>query len=88
MCPSGSESFELVTGYVYTAPTETIELKAGVLQLQQCLQMCRDHEDCRSVNFETGLCVLFSSSASERPQSLSPSQFPVFTIYAEKVCVQ
>ncbi|XP_022661228.1 uncharacterized protein LOC111250361 isoform X3 [Varroa destructor] len=88
VCPSGGESFELVTGYVYTAPTETIELKAGVLQLQQCLQMCRDHNACRSVNFETGLCVLFSSSASERPESLSPSQFPVFTIYAEKVCIQ
>jgi len=41
-----------------------------------------------SVNYETGLCVLFSTSADTTPGALSPSQFPVFTLYAQKICVR
>lgn len=40
-----------------------------------------------SCSFETGLCVLLSNSAQHKPQLLKESQFPVFTIYAQKVCI-
>ncbi|KAL3221260.1 hypothetical protein MRX96_029592 [Rhipicephalus microplus] len=86
-CPNGRLTFELVTGYVYSAPSDTIELKPGTLQLTDCLDHCRRNASCQSVNFETGLCVLFTSSATERPASLAVSQFPVFTLYAQKICL-
>ncbi|XP_054931175.2 uncharacterized protein [Dermacentor andersoni] len=86
-CPNGRLTFELVTGYVYSAPSDTIELKPGTLQLTDCLEHCRRNASCQSVNFETGLCVLFTSSATERPASLAVSQFPVFTLYAQKICL-
>ncbi|XP_064477440.1 uncharacterized protein LOC135391215 [Ornithodoros turicata] len=86
-CPNGYITFEVITGYVYTAPSDTIELKPGTLQLTECLNHCKRNKTCQSVNFETGLCVLFTSSATERPTGLSISQFPVFTIYAQKICL-
>lgn len=58
------------------------------LQLTDCLNECRKNSTCQSINFETGLCVLLNTSATERPQSLIKSQFPVFTIYAEKICLK
>ncbi|KPM06312.1 Zona pellucida-like and PAN domain containing protein [Sarcoptes scabiei] len=60
----------------------------GVLHLAECLDHCRQNQTCSSLNFETGLCVLLSSSARQLPQALTPSQFPVFTIYAEKICLK
>ncbi|KAH9366355.1 hypothetical protein HPB48_006193 [Haemaphysalis longicornis] len=86
-CPNGRLTFELITGFVYSAPSDTIELKPGTLQLTDCLEHCRRNASCQSVNFETGLCVLFTSSATERPASLAVSQFPVFTLYAQKICL-
>ncbi|KFM64709.1 hypothetical protein X975_00721, partial [Stegodyphus mimosarum] len=64
-----------------------MELVPGTLKLTDCLALCNLNATCQAVNFETGLCVLFSSSAVQRPSSLTPSQFPVFTIYAHKVCL-
>ncbi|GIY17276.1 uncharacterized protein CEXT_557521 [Caerostris extrusa] len=86
-CSSGFITFELITGYVYTSPGDTMELVPGTLQLTECLSLCSANATCQAINFETGLCVLFSSSANQRPASLTPSQFPVFTIYAHKVCL-
>ncbi|CAL1266420.1 unnamed protein product [Larinioides sclopetarius] len=87
-CSMEQQSFELVTGYVFTAPDDTLELVPGTLHLTECLSYCRHNTSCRAVNFETGLCVLFSSSASDRPEALTSSEFPVFTIYAQKICLQ
>nr|XP_027196498.1 uncharacterized protein LOC113790984 [Dermatophagoides pteronyssinus] len=60
----------------------------GVLHLADCLDYCRQNQTCNSLNFETGLCVLLSSSAIQLPDALTPSQFPVFTIYAQKICLK
>lgn len=59
----------------------------GTLQLTECLQSCKQNDSCQSVNFETGLCVLLIHSAREKPEALTSSQFPVFTIYAQKMCL-
>ncbi|XP_067124727.1 uncharacterized protein [Centruroides vittatus] len=86
-CRNGHMTFEMVTGFVYTAPTDTLEVLPGTLQLTECMNYCKRNETCQSINFETGLCVLFSSSAVSSTESLTPSQFPVFTIYAHKICL-
>ena len=89
-CPF--ENFELITGHVYSASAaETIATVPETLQLTDCLERCRNETECRSINFETGLCVLFNSSVasvnSMTESGLRPSSFPVFTIYAQKVCI-
>ncbi|KAI1292484.1 hypothetical protein HDE_06924 [Halotydeus destructor] len=66
---------------------DTLATIPDSLQLTDCLEKCRLDQQCQSVNFETGLCVLFNSSASGSGAGLKPSQFPVFTIYAQKVCL-
>ncbi|XP_054707405.1 uncharacterized protein LOC129217167 isoform X2 [Uloborus diversus] len=86
-CAPEQQTFELVTAFVFTAPDDTLELVPGTLHLTDCLSYCRHNASCRSVNYETGLCVLFSSSATQRPEALTSSQFPVFTIYAQKICL-
>lgn len=86
-CSSGTLTFELITGHVYTSPADTVTMLPGVLHLSECLEHCRSNQSCNSLNFETGLCVLLSSSALQRPFALTPSQFPVFTLYAHKVCL-
>ena len=37
------------------------------LQLTECLDQCRNNDSCNSVNYETGLCVLFSQTADKLP---------------------
>ena len=66
---TGSESvhFELVTGQVYTAPTDMLDSRPGTLMLTDCIELCLSNSTCQSANFETGLCVLFSSSAQSSP---------------------
>ncbi|XP_063988644.1 uncharacterized protein LOC135168415 [Diachasmimorpha longicaudata] len=86
-CDPEMVGFELVTGYVYTAPTNMIETRAGTLMLTECLEFCQANDSCQAVNYETGLCVLFSSNADNNPGALTQSQFPVFTIYAQKSCL-
>jgi len=86
-CEESDVEFELITGFVYSNADDIIESNIGALQMAECLQQCRANVQCRALNFETGLCVLFKSQSGENSDSLSASQFPVFTLYAQKVCV-
>lgn len=65
-CPPVDSTFELVTGWMYSAPQNILETKAGVLQLPDCLSACKNNVSCQALNFETGLCVLFKSQAGDR----------------------
>ena len=64
-CPQDQISFEMITGYVYTAPADMLDSQPGTLMLTDCIDTCRANASCRSINYETGLCVLFASSADE-----------------------
>jgi len=85
-CDPDKISFELVTGFVYSAPSDMLDSQPGTLMLTDCIDMCRNNRSCLSVNYETGLCVLFSSNADMYPGALTASQFPVFTLYVQKNC--
>ena len=61
------EAFELVTGFVFTSPDSILDTRPGVLKLDECIEACNLNSTCLSVNYETGLCVLFSSSADQTP---------------------
>lgn len=71
-----------------SAPADSMIMQPGTLQLTDCLNLCRQNASCLAINFETGLCVLLQESADKNPQALQKSQFPVFTIYAHKICLQ
>lgn len=87
-CPSGLLTFELSTGFIYKpSSAETLDMKPSTLQLTDCLDYCLHNASCLAINFEMGLCVLLSTSAKQNPYNLYSSQFPVFTIYAEKKCL-
>ena len=64
-CPDEQLSFEMVTGYVYTAPADMLDSQPGTLMLTDCIDTCRKNSSCRSINYETGLCVLFASNADD-----------------------
>ena len=64
-CPEGQLSFEMISGYVYTAPADMLDSQPGTLMLTDCIDKCRANATCKSINYETGLCVLFASSADE-----------------------
>ena len=68
-CPSPADNvhFELVTGKVFTAPEDMLDSRPGTLMLTDCIDLCMSNNTCRAANFETGLCVLFSSSAQQFP---------------------
>ncbi len=66
-CPDADVHFELITGFVYTAPDDMLDSRPGTLMLTDCIELCRRNATCRAANFETGLCVLFASSAEEYP---------------------
>lgn len=68
-CPEDSVTFELITGYVYSAPADMLDSQPGTLMLTDCIQTCRQNASCQSINYETGLCVLFSSNADAMPGS-------------------
>lgn len=45
--------------------------------LTDCLEACQSNDTCGAVNYETGLCVLFSSNADKQPgKRQSALQFP------------
>lgn len=69
-CPPVDSTFELVTGWMYSAPQSILETKAGVLQLPDCLSACKNNATCQALNFETGLCVLFKSQAGDNKGKL------------------
>ena len=64
-CPDDQLSFEMISGYVYTAPADMLDSQPGTLMLTDCIDKCRANATCKSINYETGLCVLFASSADE-----------------------
>ena len=66
-CPSDSITFELITGYVYSAPADMLDSQPGTLMLTDCIDTCRKNTSCQSINYETGLCVLFSSNSDSTP---------------------
>jgi len=67
-CAAQSDTtFELMTGYVFTSPTEILDTRPDTLQLADCIEFCRANAVCRALNFETGLCVLFKSNAVVSP---------------------
>ncbi|XP_005177489.2 uncharacterized protein LOC101896863 [Musca domestica] len=86
-CDPDMIGFEIITGYVLSAPSKMLDTLPGTLMLTDCLEACQINESCSAVNYETGLCVLFKTTADKTPGSLSRSQFPVFTIYAQKSCL-
>ena len=64
-CPEAEMTFEMVTGFVYTAPSDMLDSQPGTLMLTDCIDTCKKNSSCKSINYETGLCVLFSSNADE-----------------------
>lgn len=42
----------------------------GTLMLTDCLNTCLKNATCQSVNYETGLCVLFSAHADQLPGTM------------------
>ena len=66
-CPDRDIRFELITGYVFTSPDDMLDSRPGTLMLTDCIELCKRNSTCRSANFETGLCVLFGSSADDYP---------------------
>lgn len=60
--------------YVFSAPDQLLESMPGTLMLTDCLEACQANESCGAVNYETGLCVLFSSNADKLPGMLSSSK--------------
>jgi hypothetical protein len=67
VCDPDMIGFEIVTGYVYSSPKDLLDSIPGTLMLTDCLEACQGNESCRSVNYETGLCVLFASTADMNP---------------------
>ncbi|XP_039948595.1 uncharacterized protein LOC120766915 [Bactrocera tryoni] len=86
-CDKELIGFEITTGYVFSAPGKLLTSMPGTLMLTDCLDACRKDAACHAANYETGLCVLFSANADKLPGALAKSQFPVFTLYAQKLCL-
>lgn len=53
--------------YVLSAPSRQLETLPGTLMLTDCLEACQANESCSAVNYETGLCVMFRSTADQLP---------------------
>ena len=86
-CDDKDTHFELVTGYVYTAPDDMLDSRPGTLMLTDCIELCRRNSTCKSANFETGLCVLFGSSAADFPgKKYLPFFLIIFPVFPVCVC--
>lgn len=70
-CDPDMLGFELITGYVFTAPDDLLDSVPGTLMLTDCLEACQANDSCHAVNYETGLCVLFASNADNYPGKLA-----------------
>lgn len=55
----------LITFRYMLSSSEKMLDATPLLMLSECLDQCRLNTSCNSVNYETGLCVLFSSSADQ-----------------------
>lgn len=53
--------------YVLSSSENMLDAVPGTLMLTECLDQCRNNDSCSSVNYETGLCVLFSTDADKLP---------------------
>ena len=73
-CSQRDVAFELMTGVVFTAPEFILDTRSGVLLLEECISICNGNSSCMSVNYETGLCVLFTDSADQYPGNLEITQ--------------
>lgn len=60
--------------YVFSAPETMLDSIPGTLMLTDCLEQCQSNDSCSSVNYETGLCILFSSNADKLPGKLTHDQ--------------
>lgn len=65
-CDPEMIGFELITGFVFSAPGNALD-SIPALMLTDCLETCQGNDSCQSVNYETGLCILFSSNADALP---------------------
>ena len=74
-CSAQDTTFELRTGYVFTAPEEILDTRPDTLQLAECIENCRANSSCAALNFETGLCVLFRTNAFD-----TPGKFPLLLL--------
>ncbi|EDS43925.1 conserved hypothetical protein [Culex quinquefasciatus] len=63
----------LSLSYVFSAPNKLLDSIPGTLMLTDCLEACQSNDSCSSVNYETGLCVLFSSNSDKLPVRISIS---------------
>lgn len=52
---------------MFSAPSHILDDIPGTLMLTDCLEQCQANDTCRAVNYETGLCVLFSNDADQLP---------------------
>ena len=84
-CAEKDTHFELVTGFVYTAPDDMLDSRPGTLMLTDCIELCRRNVTCKSANFETGLCVLFGSSAEEFPGKLFSKRVTRWLFVIQKI---
>ncbi|XP_017770315.1 PREDICTED: uncharacterized protein LOC108558039, partial [Nicrophorus vespilloides] len=66
-CDPEMIGFELITGYVFSAPMNVLDNIPGTLMLTDCLETCQGNDSCQAVTYETGLCVLFNSNADALP---------------------
>jgi hypothetical protein len=80
-CRPEDVHFEMITGYVYSAPGEIIATSPGILLLRDCLEQCRINDLCRAINFETGLCVLFAGSHADQPGTEVNSELQDFCYF-------
>ena len=59
-------NFQLVIQNSWRHPLSQ-DTRTGVLHLEDCIAGCRANASCLSLNYETGLCVMFDSSAELKP---------------------
>ena len=59
--------------YVFSAPETMLDSVPGTLMITDCLEQCQANDSCYSINYETGLCVLFSSNADKLPGKIPHS---------------
>lgn len=66
---------------MFSASDELLDSVPGTLMLNDCLEQCQMNESCSAVNYETGLCVLFSSNADNLPGKLYNSHLTCMHMY-------
>jgi hypothetical protein len=59
--------FEKIYSYMFSAANQMLDSVPGTLMLSDCLDLCQNNDTCSSVNYETGLCILFTSNADKMP---------------------